>query len=125
MSVSVSLLRLVCVEGTRDLWPSEFSDLVAKCEENPADRTPFGVTADWLQEEVAEDRLAEAFRWMFKRTEVEIVKDKVYGGDAWAFRRMPNSMGDVPNPHFIDRTHIAGMMADLAYRLQKLREDLA
>lgn len=124
--VSVSLRRLVCVERSRDLWPSEFSDLVAKCEENPADRTPFGVTADWCDEN-GELELAEAFRWMFKRPDVEIAKgDDVYQRDKWSFRLLPNSLaGDVPNPHFIDRTTIAGMMADLAYRLQKLREDLA
>lgn len=124
--VSVSLLRLVCVAGTRDLWPSEFSDLVAKCEENPADRTPFGVTADWCDES-GETQLGEAFRWMFKRIDVELRKgDDAYYLDQWTFRRLPNSLaGDVPNPHFIDRTHIAGLMADLAYRMQKLREDLA
>lgn len=129
MSVPVSLLRLVCVPNTRHLWPEEFAALVATCEADPDDRTAFGVAADWCDEN-DEPHLGEAFRWMFKRPDVMLHRStEYYSKDSWEFRLLPTGLaGDVPtadNGATINRTTVAGMMADLAYRLKKLREILA
>jgi hypothetical protein len=64
--VEVSLLKLVGIVGTIELWPSQFAAMVAKCEENPDDRTTFGVLADWCDDR-DEAEYGRAWRWLFKR----------------------------------------------------------
>lgn len=64
--VEVSLLKLVTISGTRDVWPPEFDALVKKCEEDPAERLPFGLVADWCDEH-GEPDLGYAFRWLEER----------------------------------------------------------
>lgn len=69
--VEVSLLKLVQVVGSQDVWPADFVALNAKCEADVADRVPFGVAADWCDEH-DEPELADAFRWLHRRPDVRI-----------------------------------------------------
>lgn len=129
MPVSVSLLDLVCIPNTEHLWPEVFRGMNKQTEENPDDRVTFGVIADWLEEEPQkETELAKAYRWMHKRPEIPIVFDGYY--KSWDFSKgtMPNGVSIGPefaaNNKMIDRSHISGVMADLALRLVKLQQTL-
>ncbi len=128
MPFLVPLIDLVAIPGTRELWPDEFRAAVAKLEAAPDDKTAWGVIADWLDEEDAnEPKLADAFRWVHKRANVVVAKSK-YNPYPWeisagAPHSVEREMENLP-PKGHDRSTIPGLMARLATALKLVREQV-
>jgi hypothetical protein len=127
----VSLLELVSIPNTRPVWPAEFASLVSKCEQNPDDRTPFGVLADWCDER-GEVELGRAWRWLSKRTwdeskgvgvQVLFVPPKWGALDDWEIRHLPLSL-QRPAGHAGYCSTLAARVADLAKRLAEVDREV-
>lgn len=121
MSVAVSLFQLVQVTESRPLWPERFRDLLSACEVNFADRTPFGVIADWCDEN-EETKLGDAFRW-FHRPTVPIDECGV-GSNKWlslnsdaplGFRSLTSGVGG----------GLMGMVVKVADQIAAMREAIS
>lgn len=124
--VEVSLLDMVSLHGTERLWPDAFHGLVRKLEESPAERTQWGVVADWCDEH-GEPELAGAFRWVMRHRNV--VAEKVDG--RWGLYKLPFSLSH-HLPIHLDKSTLPGVMAALAQAIRiateqakKVLEDLA
>ena len=127
--VSVSLLKLVCIDGTRHIWPEEFAALVAKIEENPGERSNYGVIADWLDSEPDrhEPELAEGFRWLMKRPEIRIEKSTSnWSAGLWIAHNLPKQIDDVisqlPNDDPPCAKSIAVVAALVYFKIDALRK---
>lgn len=122
MPVSVSLAELVSVHNSRDLWPAEFSALVAKCEADPADRIAFGVVADWV-DECGEPEYAAAWRWLMKRPEVEIRHYRPGTWESeWQAVGMPTALAG--RLSYGDVKTLAGKVAHMGRCMADLRKEL-
>lgn len=120
MSVPVSLVGLCEMTGTRHLWPTEFNALVTACEKNVEDRLPFGVVADWCDEN-DEPEMGDAFRWLFKRPQVTVVKQV----SSWN-KEPTYTIGNPPLTMEIPGGFsVAQMVARLVPILKQMREALA
>jgi uncharacterized protein (TIGR02996 family) len=123
MAVSVSLLALVKVKNTRDVWPEVFRGLVAALEDAPDDRNQWLVIGDWCEEH-GEFELAEAFRWVGGRKSVVAEKkEERYGPNWWLMKGIPEMLlvgGDPPYDH----ETLAGTAAGIAARLSRVKEML-
>lgn len=116
MSVTVSLLKLVATRGTRALWPEQFAGLVGQLEDEPKNRAQWGVVADWLDEN-EEPGLADGFRWVSKRPEVQASRDR-FG--AWSFRALPRPLNLMDFPER-DNATVPGLVAGLVELLRVVR----
>lgn len=118
--VPVSLVGLCELSETRHLWPEEFNALVIACERNVEDRLPFGVVADWCDEN-DEPEMGDAFRWLFKRPAVRVVKQE----SSW--NNLPTYT--ISNPPLTMQTpggfSVAQMVARLVPILKEMREALS
>lgn len=133
--MKVSLEQLVAIPNTRPLWPAEFNSLMTIIDENPNDKTAWGVAADWLSEpERDEQDLAEAFRWVHKRDEVKIeaATESYYQG-LWRFvdKTMPAGVRDSVSGYAgsdevkaVDCHTLAGLAAKLAAGLRHLKKQM-
>lgn len=120
MPVYVSLEALVSVPNTRPLWPVDFAALIKTLEEHPDDSTPWGVTADWVDEEAREPGYAAAFRWVAKKG-VKVREDVSYRPPRWVFDGLHSALTAGFVPRHIDETTIPGAVAKLAELLRGLR----
>jgi uncharacterized protein (TIGR02996 family) len=118
--VSVSLLNLVSIANTRPAWPTDFADKVAKLDENPAEKTAWGVIADWCDEH-GEPELGRAFRWVGGRRLVEVRNSRplTQKEPHWTLDNLPAALSAV-FPQQADRRTLPGLMADLAAALEEL-----
>lgn len=133
MPVTVSLLKIVSVPGTRDLWPADFAALVKKLEAKPTDKAAFGVTADWLDEN-GEPELARAFRYFSRKKEARLHKSSwPEPGGSWDCVGLPDVLSDAALPDDLktDDTTLPGAMATLYHQIAaaeaeylKLKEEL-
>lgn len=118
--VGVSLLKLVSIANTRPAWPTDFADKVAKLDENPAEKTAWGVIADWCDEH-GEAELGRAFRWVASRHLVEVRNSRPPHPKEphWTLEFLPPALSTV-FPQKADRRTLPGLMADLAAALEEL-----
>ncbi len=124
MGVQVSLLRLVSVAGTRGLWPADFEGKISKIEEDTNEKTAWGVTADWLDEN-DEPVLADAFRWVCNRKTLSVKK---YGGSftaEWRAEGLPHAVAAHYSVFGYNTSTLPGLAAAIAGALKKVREDAA
>lgn len=121
VAVTVSLFELVRLEGTRPLWPRDFDGRVAFIEDNPGERTAWGVVADWLDEN-DEPQLAAAFRWVMNHPEVTVRRK---AGGIWVFDGLPHALYPYYSDLFADVGTLAGAAACLAVALERARKDLS
>lgn len=120
MPVSVSLFHFVQVPDSRPLWPAEFRALVEACEKDLADRLPFGVAADWCDEN-KEPELGEAFRWLHRRPGVTIHNEQRNARRTYWVEGQPPVMGAVGGGS-VGLHGLIGVVVALAKRLAEMRE---
>lgn len=122
MPVTVSLFHFVQVPNSRPLWPAEFRAMVEACEKDVTDRLPFGVVADWCDEN-GEAELGEAFRWLHKRPAVQVVLTGRELATRWGrLQGQPLAVGTVDGKV---GTELIGVVVALATRLAEMREAMA
>lgn len=117
--VTIPLIELVRIAGTRNLWPADFEGKIVVLEDNYSEKTAWGVIADYL-DEIEEPVLADAFRWVFKRPSVFIKNNGNFG---WRFDGLPVSVSTYWTTYGYDTRTIPGAVACLANALSKLRDD--
>lgn len=123
MPVSVSLFHFVQAPDTRSLWPEQFRGLLEACEKDVPDRLPFGVMADWCDEQ-GEPELGEAFRWLHKRPEVVIESDRRLKSQTHWLTHHPTVMGSVGGGS-VNLNGLIGVVIALAKRIAEMREAIA
>lgn len=125
MPVTVSLESLVTIAGTRSVWPEKFAALIGHLEgDGKLDPAAWSAVADWCSEQEEYD-LATAFAWVAKRLDnvVPVSRPPKWNDPQWwMFNGLPVWMAAVPSLGK-DQTTLAGAVADIAYRLRKVRED--
>ncbi len=125
MAVTVSLYELVLVKDSQRAWPAEFRSLVEACEKDLADRLPFGVVADWCDEQ-KEPELGEAFRWLHKRPAVEIERiTETTGREVVVWYRLKNPPDSLRYVTGDSGYGLLGVVVSLAERLAEIREALS
>lgn len=132
MPVTVSLLELVKVSGTRELWPAALRGFEEKLQADPTEPAHWGAAADWCEEDgVAEPDLGEAYRWVFKRLPLGLTVGRgkeSWERNEWKFESggngsMPDSVRGALGYGARSET-IAGLMGLLAAAFAKLREEM-
>jgi hypothetical protein len=115
--VSVSLLKLVSLPGTREAWPDDFAGKVAVLDEAPGEKAAYGVIADWCDEN-GEPELGRAFRWVMRRetVSVENARPSHQKPPYWTLRGTSAAVANLI-PQSAHRGTIPGLMADLAAAL--------
>jgi len=122
MPVTVSLLDLVRVYGSKPVWPSEFRAFIDHIEADPEDMNNFLVAADWLKD-MEEYVLEKAFRFVAKHG-LRISNNHHYHG-GWIIENTPSWLGKVEHGLGCGNDAPAGALADLGLRLQKVAEELS
>lgn len=127
MPVTVSLLELVSVPGTRPVWPAPLRAFEDKLAADPTDSATWGAAADWCQEDyVNEPALAEAFRWFHKRPEVVLAQRKEsWCAGRWEFQRatLPEAVRGAVN-YTANADTVTGLVAVLAGAFAKIRSEI-
>lgn len=120
--VSVSLLKLVAIAGTEPVWPDEFAGKFATLNDEPNDRSAWGVIADWCDEN-DEPELGRACRWLSKRaglvTIIENARPLNMRPPHWRLESLPPVVA-AAFPQQADRKTLAGLAADLAAALAEV-----
>ena len=119
MPVNISLLHMVSLPGTRDLWPDDFRALVEPLEEDPSDRNRWGVLADWLSEQ-DEIQMADTCRWIFRHPEVVI---KEVNGH-WHGYHLPVAVDAHWSYIKSDNSTLPGLVSALCYALEAARKEV-
>ena len=123
MAVDVSLIDLVRVHGTRRLWPEEFDQLVKAIEENPDERSTYKAVSDWLGEH-GEVLFARGFAYLAKRPEIEVKWNSYYKDQkTWSAGKLPDPLRWKETPD-CDCSTLAGLVADIAYRIKAAVDEL-
>lgn len=121
MPISVSLERLVSLSVGRELWPSVFSSMIAKIEEDGGSvySTQWGAIGDWVSEETYEEEYAEAFWWLRDHPEVSLDRPSGYQL-FWIWRGLPKFL-EVVEISGANYSTPAGAVAALAMRLRAIK----
>lgn len=120
MPVTVSLLELVSIPGTKPAWPSEFRGFVETIESAPDERTNYLVLADWLRDH-GEEWLEKACRY-FAKNETFRMEKRNWG---WELLDAPRWLASVDHGIFSCLDTPAGVLAELGMRLRKLADELS
>lgn len=111
--------------GAERLLPEEFRALAAACEADPAERTPFGVVADWLRENDEPD-FARAWDWLAARPGV-VVSNRPHYEDVpnWRIEGIPSPLAAVEVENSWVSHTLAAAVAVLSEQLAELRRLVA
>jgi hypothetical protein len=120
--VSISLLELVSVDGTRPLWPTDFAALVTEIEADPTNKDRWFVLAGWL-EEFGEPELSGAIMYAHKRDEIELKCSGDGNYRYWTLNGVKYGLSAFPVDR-ADHHTAAGPFAELAKQIAAARKDL-
>ena len=112
--------------GQGEPWlPAEFRALAAACEAEPADRTPFGALADWLDEH-GEPEYAAAWRWLAARPEVAVTNQPLVEDlPNWRLSNLPSPLAAVTIEDGWVSHSLAAAVGVLAEQLAEVRRLVA
>lgn len=100
---------------TRYLWPEQFRELVTAAEEKPADRSRFGVIADWLEGlDSPEPEFAAAWRWLMNRPRIALTLES---RQWW----LGENNGPIRGFFGPEHSGLAGLVAELVDKLEAAR----